>query len=307
MAQASPRDHPGENTKGSDMNMRRLLLLPLAVAAVALAPSAGADTKTVQITKTGFVPTATTINVGDTVTFHNADTGNHQVVANDGSFASPTLAAGQSYSVSFSKAGSIKYHDTVNPKLTGTVTVKGTPAAVSLAAASQSVVYGSGTTLTGSVSSKQASESVVLNAQPLGEKTAKQADVTTTASSGEFSFNVSPTIQTAYQAQWKGASSPSVTVYVRPRVGFGLARRVYTVKVTSDVSYGGHYVYVQRRNAFGSWQSVRKVFLSSAFSRAKFTMRVPRGHSFLRAWLPAAQAGTGYIESTSRILAVTRR
>ena len=35
---------------------------------------AGADTKTVQITKTGFTPSATTVIVGDSVTWHNADT-----------------------------------------------------------------------------------------------------------------------------------------------------------------------------------------------------------------------------------------
>jgi len=68
--------------------MKRLLMLPLAlVATLVVAASAGADTKTVQITKSGFTPAATTITVGDTVTWHNADSANHQVVANDGSFA----------------------------------------------------------------------------------------------------------------------------------------------------------------------------------------------------------------------------
>ena len=52
---------------------------------------AGADTKTVQIVKSGFTPSTTTITVGDSVTWKNADTVNHQVVANDGSFASPVF------------------------------------------------------------------------------------------------------------------------------------------------------------------------------------------------------------------------
>ena len=47
--------------------MKRMLLLPLALfATLVVAAPAGADTKTVQITKSGFTPTATTINVGDT-------------------------------------------------------------------------------------------------------------------------------------------------------------------------------------------------------------------------------------------------
>jgi plastocyanin len=290
--------------QGSDTKMKRLLLLPLAVAALALAPPAGAETKTVQITRTGFVPTTTTINVGDTVTFHNADTANHQVVADDGSFASPVLSPDQTYSTTFSKAGRVRYHDGVQRNRSGSVVVNGPPASVSLTTAAQSVTYGGGTMLSGAVSSKQASQSVVLNAQPYTEKAAKQANVTTTSTDGAFSFSVSPTIQTVYQAQWGKATSPNVTVFVRPRVGFGRSGRIYTAKVTSDIAYGGHAVYVQRRTSLG-WRSVKKVFLSSS-SRARFTMRLPRGRSFLRVWLPASQAGAGYITSTSQILTVRR-
>jgi hypothetical protein len=47
--------------KRRDHHMKRILLLPLALfAALVVAASAGADTKTVQITKNGFVPSATT-------------------------------------------------------------------------------------------------------------------------------------------------------------------------------------------------------------------------------------------------------
>ena len=69
--------------------MKRMLLVPLALlATLVVVAAAGADTKTVQIVKSGFTPSSTTINVGDTVTWKNADTVNHQVVANDGSFVS---------------------------------------------------------------------------------------------------------------------------------------------------------------------------------------------------------------------------
>jgi len=72
--------------------MKRLLVVPVAVlAAVLVAVAAGAATQTVQITKNGFTPQTATVNVGDTVTWHNADTVNHHVVADDGSFASPVL------------------------------------------------------------------------------------------------------------------------------------------------------------------------------------------------------------------------
>ena len=92
--------------------MKRLFMLPIAVlAAILVAVAAGASTQTVQVTKNGFTPQSATVNVGDTVTWHNADTADHQVVADDGSFASPVLHADQTYSHTFNSAGTTKYHD----------------------------------------------------------------------------------------------------------------------------------------------------------------------------------------------------
>lgn len=286
--------------------MRRLLLLlPLAVAALALANATGAVTKTVQITKAGFVPSTTTITVGDTVTWRNADTVNRQIVANDGSFASPTLKPGESYSVTFSKTGRVNYRDADRSNVRGVIVVTGPAASVSLRAASQAVVFGGGTTLSGAVSSQEAGEPIVLTAQPLGEKLINRADVATTSSGGNFQFSVAPTIQTMYSAQWKTATSPTVTLFVRPRLGFGRSGRIFTATATSNISYQGHYVWVQRRKAFGSWRSVKKVFLGSS-SRARFRVALPHGRWFLRLTMPASQAGNGYIAGFSRVIIVRR-
>jgi plastocyanin len=285
--------------------MRRLLLLPLAVAALVIANAAGAVTKTVQITKAGFVPSTTSVTVGDTVTWRNADAVNRQIVANDGTFASPTLKPGESFSFIFSKPGRVNYRDADKNSVRGTVVVGGQAAAVSLQASSQSVVFGSGTTLTGSVSSQASSEPVVLTAQPLGEKTIKQANVATTSSGGNFQFSIAPTIQTTYAVQWKTASSPNVTVFVRPRLGFGRRGSIFTARATSDISYQGHYVFVQRKKAFGSWRSVKKVFLGAS-STARFRVALPHGRWFLRLTMPASQAGDGYIAGFSRTIIVRR-
>jgi plastocyanin len=285
--------------------MRRLMLLPLAALVLAIAPASAAVTKTVQVTRTGFSPSSATVTQGDTVTFHNADTQNHQVVADDGTFASPVLTPDQTYSVILSKTGTVKYHDGLHATHKGSITVKAPPTDVSLTVSNATVVYGSSTTLTGAVSTKVAAQPVVLNAHASG-KSAQQVETTTTGSDGSFSFAVAPTIQTVYQAQYLTTSSPAVTVSVAPRVGFGLSGRIYTVKVTSDAGYGGHYTYVQRRDATGVWRNVKKVFLSSAYNRARFTMLLPRGRNYLRVWLPATQAGTGYVESLSRTMLVVR-
>jgi hypothetical protein len=96
-----------------------------------------------------------------------------------------------------------------------------------------------------------------------------------------------------------------VTVDVAPRVGFGHTGRLYIAKVTSDITYAGHYVLAQRRNALGGWKTVRRVYLGTS-SRAVFRLGLPKGRSVLRLALPPSQAGAGYVQGLSRLLAVKR-
>jgi plastocyanin len=286
--------------------MRRMLLLPASVlAALVVAGSAGADTKTVQITKTGFTPTATTLNVGDSITWHNADSVSHQVVANDGSFASPVLKADDTYTFTFQKAGKVTYHDAFATTHRATVTVSAPPANVTLEVATPTITYGDNTTLSGVVTNQLTNEPVILTSQPVG-KGAQSLATTQTQTSGAFSFGVAPTIQTSYQAHWRTTASPPVTINVRPRVGFGRSGRLYVAKVTSDLTYAGHYVWLQRRSTVGGFVNVKRVNLGTS-SRATFTARLPKGRSILRLVLPESQAGVGYVASTSRSISLTRR
>jgi plastocyanin len=284
--------------------MKRLLLLPVAlVAAFLVAVAASASTQSVQVTKNGFTPQTPTVSTGDTVTWHNADTADHQVVADDGSFASPVLHADQSYSHTFNGPGTVRYHDSFARTHTGTITVNGPAPAVTLQSSAATVVYGGGATLSGKVSAPAANEAVTLTAQPFG-KGSQSIDQTTTSSSGDYQFTVTPTIGTSYQSHWKSADSQTVKVDVAPRVGFSRSGRVYIAKVTSDLSYSGHFVWVQRHFGYG-WKSVKRVFLGSN-SRAVFGMRVPRGNTMLRLVLPAGQAGAGYVAGLSRTVFVHR-
>jgi plastocyanin len=286
--------------------MKRMLLLSLAlVATLVVAAAGGAATKTVQIVKSGFTPSSTAVSVGDSVTWHNADAVNHQVVANDGSFVSPVLKPGDTYSQTFNTAGKVSYHDALFTSRKGTVTVAAPAANVTLGAASQTIVYGNSTTVSGQVTNQLTNEPVTLTSQPYGKGTQSIATQTTSAN-GSFSFGVSPTIQTAYQAHWRTTNSPSVTVNVAPRVGFGLNGRLYVAKVTSDLNYAGKYVLVQRRNALGGWKTLKHVYLGST-SRAVFGLRLPKGHSVLRLALPPSQAGAGYVQGLSRLLPVVKR
>ena len=292
--------------KEGTLHMKRILLLPLAlVATLVVVAAAGADMKTVQIVKSGFTPSSTTITVGDSVTWRNADTVNHQVVANDGSFATPVLKPGDSFSQTFSKAEKVSYHDSLFTSRKGSVTVNAPAANVTLQAGASTIVYGDSTMVSGAVTNQLTNEPVTLSSQPYGKGTQSIA-TTTTSANGTFSFPVSPTIQTSYQAHWRTTGSPSVSVNVAPRVGFGQSGRLYTAKVTSDIGYGGHFVWVQRKAPYGSFRNVKRIYLGAAGSRAVFRVTIPKGRSVLRLVLPADQAGPGYVQGLSRLIAVKR-
>ena len=177
--------------------MRRLLLLPL-VAAVLLvvAPTALSATKTVSITAAGFVPATASIQTGDTVTWTNSDTRNHQVISQDAGFASPILKPNESFSFTFKDAGRFQYSDALVKTLHGLVSVT-TPAptgAPTLVASRSSVVFGGAVRLSGKVPNEQAGEHVMLKATVLtasGLHTAT-VDESTTGPGGVFSFSTTP-------------------------------------------------------------------------------------------------------------------
>lgn len=85
----------------------------------------------VKIGSTGFLPQNITVKVGETVVWVNTDTENHTV----NSAPHPTHTAypplnlgvvkpGSKVSLSFPKAGVYKYHDHLNPSLSGSITVQ---------------------------------------------------------------------------------------------------------------------------------------------------------------------------------------
>lgn len=285
--------------------MKRLAILTLAVAsALAVAGAIGAATKTVQITKNGFSPANFTVTAGDTVTFRNADTKMHQVVADNGAFASPALAPNASWSWTPTRSGSFKYRDTYATAHRGTITVNAPPASLTLGASLPTVIYGSATQLNGQISTQLPSQPVTLSAQPYGKST-QSVQSTTTQSNGVFIFGVTPTISTTYIARYATSTSNPVTVNVAPRVGFGRSGSTFIAKATSDLGYGGKYVIVQKKNKNGTWYSFKRVYLGDA-NRATFKIGFKGSYTF-RLYLPSSQAGLGYVQGFSRLLPTTLR
>ncbi|GLZ33133.1 copper-binding protein [Lentzea sp. NBRC 105346] len=102
---------------------------PAATPAVDLAAQQqAAASKSVEIMNYAYSPASLTIAAGDTVVWTNHDSAPHNVVVSDGpeKFTSPTLQQGQTFSYTFSKAGTYSYYCSVHPDMKASVTVSGT-------------------------------------------------------------------------------------------------------------------------------------------------------------------------------------
>lgn len=104
---------------------------PLSTESASPAASPTAATNLITITKSGFSPKDITIKAGESVTWVNSDTVDHTV----NSAIHPThtiypplnlgiIKPGDQKSLTFPQAGTYKYHDHLNPSLTGSVTVQ---------------------------------------------------------------------------------------------------------------------------------------------------------------------------------------
>ena len=93
------------------------------------APAAGTPVPTrqgpdaVDITNFAFAPLTLTVPLGATVTWTNRDEEPHTVVAGDGTFHSPGMGTGGTYSFTFTNVGSYDYVCSIHPFMHGTVVV----------------------------------------------------------------------------------------------------------------------------------------------------------------------------------------
>ncbi|MGH3971009.1 MAG: cupredoxin domain-containing protein [Mycobacterium sp.] len=89
------------------------------------APAAPVGGNQITIDGFAFAPATLTIHVGDTVTWTNRDEEPHTVAASDGSFHSPGMGTGATFSHTFSAAGNVDYVCSIHPMMHGTVVVTG--------------------------------------------------------------------------------------------------------------------------------------------------------------------------------------
>jgi len=293
--------------------MRRVIWIACTTLALVLAAPASSATAKISIKRTGFAPASVTINQDDAITWTNNDTIDHQIVANNGSFASPILGAGKSWTRTFRSGGTFRYHDSLHPTLKGTVVVKGAPPQVTLAASVPVVKFGGTVTLSGTVTNKRAGETITLVQLPFGQTTKQVIATLQTTAGGAFSFNVSPQLTTTYQAQWPNRSESSVTVQVQPLIKLPFVSKsgFFHFYVTAGTSFAGKRVFLQRFTLAHQWVNIRVLTLGSKSGRlisVRFVRKIiPRGRWSIRVFMAATEMGGGYLDSWSGTQPVVKR
>ena len=277
----------------------------LALVVTGASQPAATATKAVAIKSGGFSPKTVTIATTDAIKWTNRDTKNHQIVANNGSFASATLAPGKSYTHMFNTAGTFGYHDALHPALKGKVVVKGPPPAITIGASQPILTYGASTHLSGAISTSQAGQTVTVWAQPYGQVSFQQVATLLTGTGGVWDTIVKPTLLTTYQVHWKNTLSDNIGVQLRPSVSLVTAKRWGSVKVRVDRSLMGKKVYLQKFTRFHEWVKVRPVFLNRHSQQRFRLLGLRPGYRYaVRIFMSLNQAGAGYLDGYSRTIVV---
>ena len=104
--------------------MIAMLLLLAGSLSVTANDQPSAATAEVKIDNFSFGPETLTVAVGTTVTWTNRDDIPHTVVSTDGVFKSKVRDTDETFSYTFTKAGTYPYYCSVHPKMTGKIVVQ---------------------------------------------------------------------------------------------------------------------------------------------------------------------------------------
>jgi hypothetical protein len=186
------------------------------------------------------------------------------------------------------------------------------PVTLTLGSSAALVTYGMPVTLSGTVSTQKANQTIAVKATECGSTKQVNAAKPRTAANGAFSAAVTPTINTAYQAILRTDKSPAIGVAVRPLLELTkVAAGSYTAKATAAQALTGKFVLFQRYKKLRKrWVQVKRLPLGAAVpgatkpamvSSVSFKSALPRG-TRVRMIITAKQAGPCYAAATSKSL-----
>ena len=104
--------------------MIAMLLLFAGSSSVTANDHPSAATAQVKIDNFSFEPQTLSVTVGTTVTWTNRDDIPHAAVSTEGVFKSKVMDTDETFSYTFTKAGTYPYYCTIHPKMTGKVVVQ---------------------------------------------------------------------------------------------------------------------------------------------------------------------------------------
>jgi hypothetical protein len=186
------------------------------------------------------------------------------------------------------------------------------PVTLTLATNAALVTYGTPVTLSGTISTKKANQTIGIQATECGStKQAKAANPKTTTN-GVFTTSVTPTTGTSYQATLHADKSPAVAVAVRPLLELTkVATGSYKAKATAAQALTGKFVLFQRYKKLRKrWVQVKRLALGAAVpgatkpamvSSVAFKAKLPRG-TRVRMAITVKQVGPCYAAATSKTL-----
>lgn len=295
--------------------MRTVFVALAAALALGVSSVGAASTAGISITKKGFTPRTETLDFGTKVVWTNHDRTNHQIVADNGAFASPILRPGKTYTFTFGQSGTFRYHDALHPGLTGALTVKGPPPSLSIGLDKPIAVYGTPITISGRATGIRLGSAVTIYAQPYGAPSPVQLAVVQAGSDGSFGLVTTPKLYTTYTAAYQTTpTGPTVTsnpvvAQVEPKVQLLAGHKGYfRAQVNAGKSLSGRHVMLQRRSQYGQWVNLRALVLDRDSGIVFRPVRyLPTGLSRIRVSLSVNEAGIGLLGATSGTQTIHRK
>ena len=139
-----------------------------------------------------------------------------------------------------------------------------------------------------------------LLARRYGRPEAEQiASLEAIGSRGAWVLEVTPTIRTTYQGRLDDQTSVAATVNVRPRIELKRGGGAFRAYAQAARSLAGAHVRVQVRLGQARWHTVGTLRLDA---NGSVRFHAPRGGSQLRIFMPAREAGPGYVAGFSRVV-----